>query len=402
MPRVAYVFTGGRQARLLAARAGSEAPMEFLFGVDYLQERGYDIDIIELPDLIPDRADPEYERLARQNEALQQTTGFTSTSHLLLGSIDRLNQYDAIVAGGDAIALGLSHFIRAGALRPPMVALAMGMLLHTAQQPSIPRLPGRLKRLVRETYYGVARGGRRRKRQAYRSLLESAKAAVYFERSEFQLAQRLVPELAARMHLAAAPIDTAFWRPPHESKGRNGPILFLGNDRQRDFELVLRVAARLTQFRFVFVTNRLRQDQVTPNVTLLQGDWKTSLLSDLEVREILQDSALVMLPFKPGALRSLTSVALQAMACGKTVVVSRTPGLWEQDFVDREHLWFVGSSRLDDWCSTIATLMASPERRERIGASARTLVERLDTLKVFGARIDSLLTSLITQRPKCA
>jgi glycosyltransferase involved in cell wall biosynthesis len=402
MPRVAYVFSGGRRARLFAANAGNEAPMEFLFGADYLQKRGYDVDVIELPDLTPDRDDAVYRRLARQNEILQQTTGFTSTSHLLLGSLDRLNCYDALVAGGDAVGLGLSSFIREGALRTPMVFLAMGMLLHSAQRGTIPRFSARLKRVVKEAYYGIARGGRRRKYQAYRTLLESAKAALYFERSEYDIARRLYPHVASRLSLAAAPIDTAFWRPPPASATRPDTILFLGNDRQRDFDLVVRIAARLTQYRFIFVTSRIRQEQITPNVTLLQGDWKTSLLSDLQVRDILQGCAVVVLPFKPGALRSLTSVALQAMACAKTIVVSRTEGLWEPEFVDRQHLWFVHSPGLAEWCSSIGTLIENPDRRDRIGANARALVEAMDSLNVVGARIETVVRSVIADRPRVA
>ena len=64
--RILYVFTGGRRSRFLTVRAGNEAPEEFLYGATYLQSIGYDVDILELSDLSPDKTLPIYSELAFQ------------------------------------------------------------------------------------------------------------------------------------------------------------------------------------------------------------------------------------------------------------------------------------------------------------------------------------------------
>ena len=122
MARILYVFTGGRRARFLAARAGQEAPLEFLFGATYLQARGHDVDILELSDLSPDQTSPAYTQLARQNTKIQQATLFTSTSHFFVDEVHTFNQYDAIIVGPESIGLGISHFILNGTVRPPMLS----------------------------------------------------------------------------------------------------------------------------------------------------------------------------------------------------------------------------------------------------------------------------------------
>ena len=391
-PRILYVFTGGRKVRLVAARRGEEAPMEFLFGVTYLQRRGYDVDLLELTDLSPDQHSQAYTALVRQNTQMQQATGFTGSSHYFLGAIDLLNQYDAIIACGESVALGLSHFIRQGKVRPSMFLMAMGMLLHSAARTRHERRIQAFIGWLKESYKVLVRGRDRKRRRIYRDLLESSAAGVYFERSEYEIARHMCSGLVSKMHLWVAPVDTEFWRPGPGTNMEQDVILFMGNDRERDFDLVIEIAKRLPHRRFVFVTDRIQQDQIPQNVSLRRGDWKKQLLSDLEVREIVQNCAVVVLPFKAGALRTLTSVALQAMACGKTVLVSKTSGCWEPEFIDRQHVWFIHSGKLDEWCESIETLMRDSAARARIGADARDLVEGTNNVTVLGQNVEALLT----------
>jgi glycosyltransferase involved in cell wall biosynthesis len=391
--KILYVFTGGRKVRLAEAQAGREAPLDFLFGVTHLQKKGYDVDVLELTELSPDEHSRDYKELADRNARMQRVTGFTSGSHLFVGAVDRLNQYDAVVAAGDSVALGLSHFIQQGTLRPPTFMLAMGMLLHSEQDVWADGVSGWGRHLLSDAYYGLVRGRHRQRRRVYRELLGSIRAGLYFERSEYDIARRLHPDLVSKMRVATACIDTDFWRPRFASPGPPGPILFMGNDRQRDFDLALQIASRLSRYRFVFVTKKIEKERIPSNVTLIQGDWKTSPLSDLEVRDIFWDSAVVILPFKAGALRSLTSVALQAMACGKPVVVTKTAGFWDPAFVDGEHVCFIRSSAPEEWCRVVGTLMDDQTARDRIGARARSLVERENNMSVLGANIERLLAS---------
>ena len=394
MKRLLYIFTGGRRSRFLAARAGQEAPLEFLCGVTYLQSRGYEVDILELSDLSPDQSSPGYIQLARQNAAMQRATGFTSTSHLFVDSINTLNQYDAIIAVGDSVAFGISHFALHGTVRPPMFGVAMGMLLHTHLRVSALPLVARARYLSRELYYRFAFGRYRKRRRLYRQLLEASSGMLYFERSEYEMARQMFPEFSKVMRCSPSCIDTDYWRPSLAQTGTASPrdvILFIGNDRGRDFGLLLNIARRLPHYRFVFITNRIRQEQVSRNVTLMRGDWRTNLLSDVEIRRIVRDSAIVVLPMVLAHLRTLTSVALQAMACEKPVLVSKTSGLWEPEIIDREHVWLIHSGRLSEWCESIETLMRDSVVRERIGANARRLVEAQNNLTVLGSNVETLI-----------
>ena len=79
------------------------------------------------------------------------------------------------------------------------------------------------------------------------------------------------------------------------------------------------------------------------------------------------------------------------MACGKPVLVSKTSGLWEPEFIDRQHIWFIHSGNLSEWCEDIQTLMRDSLNRERIGMHARRLVEKQNNLTVLGSNVEAII-----------
>lgn len=373
--------------------------MDFLCGVPYLQARGYTVDILELTDLHPDPQSPAYEDLSRQNASAQQVTRFTSTSHQLVESIDRLNQYDAVVAGNESVAFGIAHFIRAGAVRTPFFYFGTGMLAYAVPGPHEASILTRLAAVPRELYSRLVQRRYQRARRMYRELIESSQAAILFGWWDYQQARRMFPNLRSRVYFLPFAVDTEFWRPDAANGASDDSILFMGNDRPRDYDLVLEIARRLPEFTFVFVTKVISPATVPHNVRLKAGDWKDSLLSDVDIRRIVQRSALVILPLKPTYKPSGQSVTLQAMACGKPVMISRRDGFWEPDsVVDREHIWFVHSSRPEAWCTSIRTIMGDPGARARIGANARALVEQGNNLEFFGRELKAILVK--SDRPR--
>jgi glycosyltransferase involved in cell wall biosynthesis len=366
--------------------------MDFLCGVPYLQARGYRVDILELTDLHPDPQSSEYQDLCRQNASAQQIVRYTSTSHHLVESIDRLNQYDAVVAGNESVAFGIAHFIRAGAVRTPLFYFGTGMLAYAVPGPHDASILKRLAAVPRELYSRLVQRRYQRAQRMYRELIESSHAAILFGWWDYQHARQMFPDLSSRVYFLPFAVDTEFWRPDAGRGAQDDSILFMGNDRPRDYALVLEIARRLPEFTFVFVTKVISSGAVPRNVRLKAGDWKDSLLSDVDIREIVHRSALVILPLKATYKPSGQSVTLQAMACGKPVMISKRDGFWEpESVVDREHVWFVHSSRPEAWCKSIRTIMGDAGARARIGANARALVERGNNLELFGRELEAIL-----------
>lgn len=376
--------------------------MDFLCGVPYLEARGYVVDMLELTDLHPEPQSPAYQDLSRQNVALQQVVRFTSTSHFLVESLDRLNQYDALVAGNESVAFGIAHFIRDGTVRTPLFYFGTGVLAYAVPGPHQASLWQWLQALPRELYSQCVQRRYQRARRTYRELIESSQASILFGRWDYEHARRMFPDLSSRIHFLPFAVDTEFWRPALSGATQDGSILFMGNDRPRDYAMALSIARMLPEFTFVFVTKVIPSKDIPHNVCLKAGDWKDALLSDVDIREIVHRSALVIVPLKATYKPSGQSVTLQAMACGKPVMISRRDGFWEPDsVVDREHIWFIHSSRPDEWCQSIRTLMGDPVTRDRIGANARALVERGNALDAFGRRLEDILEGPPARLARC-
>lgn len=390
MKKILYVFAGGRRARLQAREQGLDAPMDFLCGVPYLRARGYSVDLLELSDLHP--ASPASAALKASNDAAQRAMRFTSTSHFLVESVDLLNQYDAVVSGNEAVGFGVAHFVLEGAVRTPHFYFGTGMLGYAVPGPNAGPMSQQLRGWLRDGLDGLIRRRFQRARQMYRGLIEGSRGAILFGRWDYEQAQRLYPDLKPRVHFLPFAVDTEFWRPRPEAAPQANTILFMGNDRPRDYDMVLAIARTLPEFQFVFVTKVIAAGDVPANVRLMAGDWKDALLSDTDIRDVVQKSALVILPLKPTYKPSGQSVTMQAMACGKPVMISKRDGFWEpENVMDREHAWFIHTHRLEEWCESIRTLMNDPAARDRMGDNARALIARVNNLESFGKGLEDIL-----------
>jgi glycosyltransferase involved in cell wall biosynthesis len=108
-------------------------------------------------------------------------------------------------------------------------------------------------------------------------------------------------------------IDTDFWRPSDDSSKHDDPfVLFVGNDLNRDYDLLVKIVENCPDKQFKFVTSRLTQEQCTENVTLIKGSAKKYSLSDNELRRLYHQSSMVIIPLKETLQPSGQSVALQA------------------------------------------------------------------------------------------
>ena len=90
----------------------------------------------------------------------------------------------------------------------------------------------------------------------------------------------------------------------------------------------------MQDFKFTFVSSssQLNSCKLT-NVEIIKGDWSKGSFNDLFIKDIYEESDLVILPLKNSYQPSGQSVALQAMSMEKPVMISKTKGFWsDKDF----------------------------------------------------------------------
>jgi glycosyltransferase involved in cell wall biosynthesis len=112
-------------------------------------------------------------------------------------------------------------------------------------------------------------------------------------------------------------------------------------------------------------------------VTVSGGTWHDAALSDVQLRDLYRGSRFVVVPLRESTQPQGQSVTLQAMACGKAVILSRTRGLWSEERMRHgENCHLVPAGDADALRRAIDELAADPAYAERLGRSARRTVEQ--------------------------
>jgi glycosyltransferase involved in cell wall biosynthesis len=111
-------------------------------------------------------------------------------------------------------------------------------------------------------------------------------------------------------------------------------------------------------------------------VTVTGGTWQDAALSDEALRDLYRACPFVVVPLRESSQPQGQSVTLQAMACGKAVVLTRTRGLFGGPLIQHGencHLVPAGDRRALQ--EALDTLGADAAYRARLGAAARRTVE---------------------------
>jgi len=179
-------------------------------------------------------------------------------------------------------------------------------------------------------------------------------------------------------------VDEEFWRPVPDVELRDVAVA-VGQDMNRDFDTLAMASGQNPTH---IVTRRsVSVPQGVDHVTISKGDFFGSLsMSDEELRQLYNMAAVVVVPLKDVNQPTGYSVTLQAMSCGRPVVLSRIKGLWTHDLlVDGENCLLVPPGDPAALGSAISKIRADAELSERLGCNARRTVEQHFGLDQIGS-----------------
>jgi glycosyltransferase involved in cell wall biosynthesis len=355
--RIAFVHFPGRLARLDAARAG-DGPTEFLFGAVELERAGHDVRHYEIDPDAP--AGGLEQRFVDRQAGLERLPPHLSATVLRATRrlLPELRDADVVLATTTGTAVALAAWRRARRLPTPLVGIVAGLLN---------RPWGRLRRATTLP------------------LLRSMHAMLYGP-GEAPGLLALDPSLAARVHVNPFGVDTSFWTPTEGESGGGG-VLAIGNDGHRDWETLVRAAPAIAS-EIRILTKHARPDDLPENLRWEPADWHRALLADTEVRSAFRSAAVVVVPVKDVPQPSGQSVTLQASACGRPVVLSRTRGLWDPGGLrDGENVLLVPAGDPAALGDAVTRVLSDPALGERLGRAARAGVEATASVEAYAERM---------------
>jgi glycosyltransferase involved in cell wall biosynthesis len=352
--RIAFVHYPGRVARLEAARAG-EAPSEFLFGAVELERQGHEIEHFEVDPAMPRGPASLVDRGSRRGLLPPHLGG--STLFAVRALLPRLRQADVVVGSTTGTAMALAVWRLLGRHDRPLVGIVAG-LANRRWRPTRLRTTLPLLRRMHVLLYGDG---------------------------ELEPVLALDPRLQGRVHVDRFGVDTGFWSPAEVAP--EGFVMAIGNDGNRDWQTLVAAAAEIPADVRIF-THRQPPSGLPANVVWHDADWYTQVLSDAEVRDLYRRASAVIVPIRDVPQPSGQSVALQAMACGRPVVLSRTRGLWAPETLhEDEDVLLVPPGDPGALAAAARRLLEDERLAGSIGAAARASVLRGAAVDGFAARL---------------
>jgi glycosyltransferase involved in cell wall biosynthesis len=268
----------------------------------------------------------------------------------VLPSLRRLNAADVVFSTVDTVGLPLVLLRSAGLVRRPLVYVSIG-------------LPERLAKL---------RGSRTKRR--YVAALRRVTSLLAYSEHEAALLREVVGADAAAPPVTFVPfgVDTGHFRPSPDS-APTVDVVSIGADPHRDFPLLVRIASRHPELRFLIVGGAVgvRELGSLPSNVQLEVDIPLT-----EVRDRLAQARVVALPVRANSYSGATTVLLQAMAMGKPVVVSRTPAIASgYGLTDGENCVLVEPGDEQGFERALLSVLGDDTWAGAIGVEARRLVE---------------------------
>lgn len=365
-PKTAVLFPSAARLKRLGESENITVPKDFFYGALNPLQTGKPVELVDT------RTDPQgtlarlflyYERLRNRFSNF----GLTRTRVEVLKK--DIEQADIALSFTDGFSLSLGYYRN---LLPKGTVIAGGF--HGLSD---------IADGVAPAYRGIARN-------RIAKAVHGLDHLFFFGEADRQEAVRRFGLDANRTSLFLFGIDTDYWQPAEGGGIEDGTVLSIGSDPKRDYATLIQADIQAP----VNIITRLNIDvpETKQNVELIRGSYHGSPITDERLRQFYQEASVISVPIRDVFQPSGYSVTLQAMACGKPVVLSDIKGLWDPHlYKSGENCILVEPENPKAMADAVNSLMSDDSLRQKIGQAARdTAVQH------FGLdRMDDSFTQLV-------
>ncbi len=350
--KIAYLLKDGRLTRLASQQA---FPREFFFGFFHLQKLGNEMELFDQDDyLAPFVSKGWISNIWWKFTIWLAAADIASAIRLWRsGGAMRLNDFDVVLAIGPTVTLALGVLKRLRLLKPRVVIPVMGLMVRPAPW---------------------------QRRAFFRWMLKHVRLCPISKGEEIYLREMLGEKI--QIDYLPFGVDTDFWTPieisPEAalSNASESPyVLSIGNDPKRDYQTL--VEAWKPDYPNLKIITNCSINTDKPNIEIIAGSWAKKTFSDEDIRKYYQESQFCVIPLRETIQPSGQSATLQAMACGKAVILTRVAGLWDSEKMrDGENCILSNPNNVKSIQADVESLLQNQKKRKAIEECARiTAVE---------------------------
>lgn len=356
--RVTYVFVKGRKEKYLTK---TYEATDFFYGLTNFDSKKYKIEIIEF-----DNAKNYFRKLVYYVDRFFNkfiSLPFYMHKILSLKNLKTLIKTDNLILVNESTAFSLLPFLLILKIffNTNINLFVMGMYSKKLHYPSLFFIHKLLINLLNFCVDNV----------------------LFLGKGEFDYATKTTNNVSS-FHYFPFAVDTSFWK--YDDSPKKNQILFIGNDGNKNFELVREIAQNLENLNIIIISNSNIFDNFVEreNVKIYKGEWGSNKISDSQLRKLYSESIFTILPLKSSVQPSGQSVALQSMSIGTPVLISKTEGFWDNDnFIDQEDIFFIDDDNCKSWLRTINKLTNSKPLLKMISHNSKTKVRNDLNNQVF-------------------
>lgn len=335
-----------------------------LYGMNHIHQRGVSVS----HNLSLQRPPVQHQgRLAHWlGYFLTRCGGLSGDFQTVLSHRREANRCRVILSTVDTVGIPLALLNQCGLIARPLIYISIGL----------PERIGRLRnpaiRRLYQTQYG-------RIRQF---------AAYGWEEALWIRNWLKLPADSPRVAFIPFGVDETYFT-PHLECPQTVDVLSIGADPQRDFALLLSIAARnhSMSFRLIVDTDRAAGlGQVPPNVEVLIN------VPFPEIRNHLASARVIALPVFENTYSAGTTTLLQAMSMARPVIVSRTGAIRDgYHLMDRHNCRLVAPGDETGFEAALLENLAQPDMARTMGTAARKTVEQYLSWSRFETDMASLI-----------
>lgn len=278
---------------------------------------------------------------------ISRTVEIGFSLHIVWIHWNKIKQADVLVSTVDTCGLPIAMLKWLGVLRVPVIYISQG-LAH--------RL---LSRTATVSGWVL--------RSLYSRFLQSVERVLVFGEGATGPVVRALGVEMERVFVLQVAVDVSFWTPA-ENHVQRDYLLSVGTDAARDYPTLL---GAVGNHNLHIITRQRVSNSVLGSAVRVSSDH-----SFAQLRDLYRAARFVVIPLNDVDQPSGQSATLQAMACAKAVILTRTQGLWDPDCMRHMDTCYLVEPRdVDNLKEAINFLYTNPQEAERIGLNARRLVE---------------------------
>jgi len=215
--------------------------------------------------------------------------------------------------------------------------------------------------------------------------------------------QKFLQEIMPDREIGYIPfgVDQRFWFPnPEPTTLLDNYVLAIGNDRNRDWKTL--VSAWSEDLPTLKIITSLPVVSDLENIEVIRGDWRSSMLSDEEIRELYWGAMFVVVPSRETVQPAGQSVCLQAMACGKAVIMSNISGLWDKEVMkDLQNVLLVSPMNSKHLKSAIFKLRDDIRLRNELANNGKLIVAKSFHTNAMSAALAEFYSLIASRNFNC-